>query len=77
MFCEDIHSALDSLVSRYDEAVVVRDESLQPSVVSRQLSEGSCLWLKGGEAQKKIETVERVWDFLLEKGVTRRGVLVA
>ena len=50
MFCEDIHSALDSLVSRYDEAVVVRDESLQPSVVSRQLSEGSCLWLKGGEA---------------------------
>ncbi len=77
MFCEDIHSALDSLVSRYDDAVVVRDESLQPSVVSRQLSEGSCLWLKGGEAQKKIETVERVWDFLLEKGVTRRGLLVA
>lgn len=77
MFCEDIHSALDSLISRYDEAVVVRDESLQPSVVSRQLSEGSCLWLKGGEAQKKIETVERIWDFLFDQGVTRRGLLVA
>jgi 3-dehydroquinate synthase len=77
MFCEEIHSALDSLISRYDEAVVVMDESLQPSVVSRQLSEGSCLWLSSGEAQKKIETVERIWDFLFDQGVTRRGLLVA
>jgi len=75
MFTTDLHKDLLTLASRYDrdQVVVV---CIQHSVVSYQLSEFPTLTIETSEEQKSIATVERIWDFLLEKGITRRGLLI-
>lgn len=64
-----------TLASRYsrDQVVVV---SIQISDFSNQLSEFPTLTIETSEEQKGLATVERIWDFLLEKGITRRGLLI-
>ena len=74
MFCEDIDSALASLSGRYEEVAYVCDEGAKGD---KGEEKDSCLWLRGGEGEKGIETVERIWDYLFERGITRRGLLVA
>ena len=75
MFTTDLHKDLLTLASRYDRdqvAVVC----LQHSGVSCQLSEFPTRLLETSEELKSLATVERIWDFLLEKGITRRGLLI-
>ena len=64
-----------TLASRYsrDQVVVV---SIQISDFSNQLSEFPTLTIETSEELKSFATVERIWDFLLEKGITRRGLLI-
>ena len=72
MICNDIHSALTPLLARYDEnqIVVLMDDKLSFD------SSYPTLRLKIDETHKSIETVSSIWDFLIERNITRRGVLV-
>ena len=33
-------------------------------------------WIEVSESDKSLETVSRIWDFLFEHGITRRGLLI-
>lgn len=76
MICTDIHTALESLLARYDrdQVVIVCDKAIDQLPITNY--HYSTLPLDVSEAEKSIETVSRIWDFLLEHGVTRRGVVV-
>ena len=72
MICNDIHSALTPLLARYDEnqIVVLMDDKLSFD------SSYPTMRLKIDETHKSIETVSSIWNFLIERNITRRGVLV-
>ena len=72
MICNDIHSALTPLLARYDEnqIIVLMDDKLSFD------SSYPTLRLKIDETHKSIETVSSIWNFLIERNITRRGVLV-
>ena len=80
MICTDLHSCLSQILAKYDaeQVVVVMDERV--AAESRQLSVFSSqfptLVLSVSEETKSIGTVQKIWDFLLEHHITRRGVLV-
>jgi len=76
MICADIHTALESLLARYDrdQVVVVCDEAIYHLPLT--IYHYPVLCLAVSETEKSIETVSRIWDFMLEHGITRRGVLV-
>ena len=81
MFCEDLQQAFDTLTSRYEatQVCVVCDDSIQWSVFSGQWSVVShlpVLRIHTSEAEKSLETVQRIWDFLFSHGITRRGLLI-
>ena len=74
MFCKDIHSALEAITGRYEEVVFVHDERIPMPAVSGQ---HPVIRIEVSEETKGIETVEKIWDRLIETGMTRRGLLVA
>ena len=71
MVCNDLHSALAPILQRYEQVVIIADEAVTV--------EGPYpAWrIKIDEAAKSLETVQRIWDFLFEQGMTRRGLLIA
>ena len=78
MICTDLHSCLSPILVKYDpsQVVVVRDSKVELSPSVSALFSAH-LVLETDESRKTIESVERIWDFLLEHHVTRSGVLVA
>ena len=80
MLCTDLHSALDPILARYDrdQVVFVVDANLDTqSVLSPYRNLIKCLSLPVQESQKSLGTVQRIWDFFFESGLTRRGLVVA
>ena len=72
MTITDLHTALASLLAPYDEGqrVVVMDDKLSFD------SAYPTLRISVDECRKSFETMSEIWDFLLEHGITRRGVMV-
>ena len=73
MICEDIYSSLRAITARYEQDQIV-------AVVDAKISTPSdfpTLRLTMDEAHKDLSSVERVWDFLFEQGLTRRGLVIA
>lgn len=80
MLCENIHSALAPLVASYepDQVCFVVDEKVREKTGSLPGQVGGNTWfLPVTESAKNLATVQQIWDFLFEKGITRRGLLVA
>lgn len=73
MLCEDIHSALSSLLVRYDsdQIVVVCDAHIRLETAYPTLR------LTVNEQKKNLDTVTRIWDFLFEHAITRKGIVIA
>ena len=76
MMCKDLHTALMPLLARYDQdqVVVVYDKVIDHLLLI--IDHLPALPLSVSEANKSIETVSRIWDFMLEHGITRRGLLL-
>ena len=73
MICEDLYSSLRAITARYEQDQIV-------AVVDAKISTPSdfpTLRLTMDEAHKDLSSVERVWDFLFEQGLTRRGLVIA
>ena len=72
MTVTDLHTALASLLAPYDEGqrVVVMDDKLSFD------SAYPTLRISVDECRKSLDAVSEIWDFLLEHGITRRGVMV-
>ncbi len=80
MFCKDIQSALLPILSHYDpdQVVWIVDEQVHSLSGDFQGCYGGVTGYETiSEDDKSLQTVERIWDLLLEKGITRRGLLVA
>ena len=71
MLCNDIHTALEPILQRYEQVVVIADEAVTPEWSFPTLR------LTTNESMKSIETVEQIWDFLFSQDLTRRGLLIA
>ena len=71
MLCNDIHTALEPILQRYEQVVVIADEAVTPDWSFPTLR------LTTNESMKSIETVEQIWDFLFAQDLTRRGLLIA
>ena len=73
MMCNDLNKALEPLLQRYEQVVVVRSEGVK-ELRSKGAKE---LVISTSENTKSLETVQRIWDFLFAQGFTRRGLLIA
>ena len=71
MLGNDIHTALETILQRYEQVVVIADEAVTPDWSFPTLR------LTTNESTKSIETVEQIWDFLFAQDMTRRGLLIA
>jgi 3-dehydroquinate synthase len=79
MICSDLHSALASLLARYekDQIAFVYDSRLSDAVHSLTAQWPDCsLPLNISENDKSLQTVSQIWDHLLAHHMTRRGILV-
>ena len=45
-------------------------------IAAKGLHDYPVLWLEVSEQNKSLETVTRIWDFLFEHGITRKGLLI-
>jgi len=74
MITTDLYAAFSSLSEQYskDQIVYVADGAIDLSV----LPPHPTLVLDAGESGKSLETVQRIWDFLFEHQITRRGLMV-
>ena len=45
-------------------------------IAAKGLHDYPVLWLEVNEQNKSLETVTRIWDFLFEHGITRKGLLI-
>jgi 3-dehydroquinate synthase len=72
MICDEIHNALAAQVAGYDaeQICVVADDKIALD------TDYPTLRMAVSEGGKNLESVSRIWDFLFEHGITRRGVLV-
>ena len=80
MICDDLHSALGQFLVSYepDQVCIVADERVRGEMEENLTQTGrKCCTLSVTESQKTLETVQRIWDFFFEQGLTRRGVVVA
>ncbi|MBQ7381822.1 MAG: 3-dehydroquinate synthase [Paludibacteraceae bacterium] len=62
-----------------DQICVVADKCLIRHPVwtgAQALQNRPVLWLEVTEENKSLETVSRIWDFLFEHAITRRGLLI-
>ena len=71
MLCNDIHTALEPILQRYEQVVVIADKAVTANMPYPTLR------LTTDESMKSIETVEQIWDFLFAQDMTRRGLLIA
>ncbi len=81
MIYSELNNAFLSCLNRYEKGqiCIVADKNLirhKEWMSARPLQELPVLWLKVNEADKSIETVMQIWDFLLEHELTRRGLLL-
>ncbi|MBQ8939375.1 MAG: 3-dehydroquinate synthase [Paludibacteraceae bacterium] len=61
-----------------DQVVWIMDEHVRSFSLFSRGSSVVVPWYESiSEDDKSLQTVERIWDLLLEKGITRRGLLVA
>ena len=80
MICTDLHTSLSSILSRYDsnQVVFVYDKAVPLAPIENLSPLASRLLpLSVSEATKTLATVERIWQFLLERQITRQGLIVA
>ena len=82
MICKDVHSALSAIRERYEsgQVVVVHDAHCGwpiESVHKSEWAEVPSLALEVSEAAKSLETVQHIWDFFFEHGLTRRALVIA
>lgn len=75
MFSTNIHNDVMTLASRYDrdQVVVVSIANSQHSILNSLFP---TLIVETSEEQKTLATVERIWDFLLEHHITRKGLMI-
>lgn len=81
MSCEALNSALLPHLEgvEKDQICVVADKCLIRHPVwtgAQALQNRPVLWLEVTEEKKSLETVSRIWDFLFEHAITRRGLLI-
>lgn len=81
MSCEALNSALLPHLEgvEKDQICVVADKCLIRHPVwtgAQALQNRPVLWLEVTEKNKSLETVSRIWDFLFEHAITRRGLLI-
>lgn len=81
MSCEALNSALLPHLEgvEKDQICVVADKCLIRHPVwtgAQALQNRPVLWLEVTEENKSLETVSRIWDFLFEHAITRRGLLI-
>lgn len=81
MSCEALNTALLPHLEGFekDQICVVADKCLIRHPVwtgAQALHEWPVLWLEVTEENKSLETVSRIWDFLFEHAITRRGLLI-
>lgn len=79
MICTDLSIALAPILARYDkdQIVVIYDQDVSLPTGVAGLTSYSVYGLTISETAKSLETVSLIWDFLFEKGITRRGLLIA
>ena len=79
MICNDLSIALAPILARYDknQIVVVYDQNITLPTGVAGLASHSVYGLSVSETAKSLETISLIWDFLFEKGITRRGLLIA
>ena len=75
------HHDLSALLSRYESVFVLTDEQVANSclpVYSNQpsLADAKTLVQPAGEQHKNIQTVQRIWDWLIAEQATRHSVLI-
>ena len=76
--CTDIHKALEAVTRPYEQVCfIIDDGSMNDGLMNDVLMNDGLMRLGVSEAEKGIETVEKIWDFLFSQGMTRRGLLVA
>ena len=71
MICQDVHKALAEWFKRYEQVCVIADEAVKVDLPYPTLR------LKADEAEKSLETVTQMWDFLFAQQMTRKGLMVA
>ena len=78
MICEDIHSALSHRTAEYDsqQVVVLTTAEVMDCHPEIQDCGFPVLALPSGESNKSLDSVQRIWDFLLAHRITRSGLLI-
>ena len=71
MVCQDVYKALNPWLKRYEQVCVIADEAVKVDLPYPTLR------LKMDEAEKSLETVTQMWDFLFAQQMTRKGLMVA
>jgi len=79
MFCSDLHSTLVPILAEYDpeQIAVVYDRSVPHITETLGLPMDRSMGMDISETVKTMDSVSRIWDFLFEQGMTRRGLLIA
>lgn len=77
MVTTDLYSALQPYLAQYDEdqIVVVAAQRVADKWRSK-VPIFPISTIENGEAGKSLKTVERIWDFMLDHRITRRGLLI-
>ena len=78
MLCDTLNNALVPFLNRYDreQIGVVYDVRVGHEWIHCGLDGLPALGLEISEADKSLDTVTRIWDFLFAHQITRRGLLV-
>lgn len=78
MICEDIHSALSHRTAEYDSQQVVVLTTAEVMDCHPEIQDYGfpVLALPSGESNKSLDSVQRIWDFLLAHRITRSGLLI-
>ncbi len=74
-FLSDIEVVANSYPK--EQIVAVAGEAVAPRWRAITGYNYPLLEFKGGEGEKTPASLERIWDFLLDHGITRRGLLIA
>ena len=75
MVCTDIHSVVAPWLSRYEQVCVIADEAVTVDIPALQGM--PVLRMRIDEADKSLEAVQQIWDFLFAQSMTRKGLLIA
>ena len=75
MVYQDIHSALEERMKRYEQVCIIADEAVCLDIPA--LEGMPVLRLKINETAKSLETVTQIWDFLFAHEMTRKDLMVA